>query len=107
MGSSLTFFRLGDRNTIEHIYLYHLLFTQKISDGGIDGKISIHKTHLIAIPLGDVGDEISDTGESGVDCGDGFARAELGDFQLSFFSLFVGNELKVQVEFLKLWMNFL
>lgn len=89
-----------------------LLFTKEVTDlngrvvvsnAGIDWKVSIYKTHLVAESLSDTGDKITDVAECCTDGGGGFARSKPRiDLELLFSGLFVGNELEIEVEMLEI-----
>lgn len=72
-----------------------------IGDGGVDGKVSIHEPHLVAVPLGDAGDEVLDVAEGGADGGAGFPGAEPGFDPELALSLLIGDELEIQVQVLE------
>jgi len=64
--------------------------------------VSIDEPHLVAVALGDTGDEVVDVAEGGANGGRGFARSEPGlDLQL-LLAILVGDELKIQVEMLEI-----
>ena len=87
-----------------------LFLTEKVTDldtlvgfgdSSVDGEMSVDKTHLIAVPLGDAGDEILDVAEGGADGGGGLAGAEPGvDLKLALAGL-VLDELEIKVEMLE------
>lgn len=63
--------------------------------------MSIHKSHLVAVTLGDAGDEVPHVAESGTDGGAGLTGSEPG-FNLELtLSLFVGDELEIKVQVLE------
>ena len=85
----------------------YLLLAEEISDfdgfivvgnAGVDGEVSVHEPHLVAVALGDAGDEIVDVAEGGANGGGGFPRAKPGiDLEL-LLAVLVGDELKIKVE---------
>jgi hypothetical protein len=69
-----------------------------VGDGGVDGEVSVDEAHLVAVSLGDAGDEVLDVGDGGADGGHGAAGAEPGvDLELAATVL----ELEVEVEVLE------
>ena len=61
----------------------HLLLSEKVpdldggvgvGDGGVDGEVSVDESHLVAVSLGDAGDEVLDVGDGGADGGHGARR---------------------------------
>lgn len=57
--------------------------------------MSVHKPHLVSVPLGDTGDQVPNMAEGGTDCGGGLPRAEPGvDLELPFPRL-VLDELEI------------
>lgn len=89
----------------------YLFFAQKVADlnglastgdRGVDGKVGVDEAHLVAVALGDAGDEILDVAEGGSDGGAGLARAKPGvDLQLALSGLVVGDEIEVEVQMLE------
>ena len=85
----------------------HLLLSEKVpdldggvcvGDGGVDGEVSVDESHLVAVSLGDAGDEVLDVGDGGADGGHGAAGAEPGvDLELAAAVL----QLEVEVEVLE------
>ena len=60
--------------------------------------MSIHEPHLVAVALGDAGDEIVDVAEGGANGSGSFPRAKPGvDLEL-LLAVLVGDELKIKVE---------
>ncbi|GAV65117.1 LOW QUALITY PROTEIN: hypothetical protein CFOL_v3_08632, partial [Cephalotus follicularis] len=55
-----------------------------VCDGGVDGEVGIDEAHLVAVALGDTGDEVLNVAECGADGGAGLAGAEPGlDLELA------------------------
>ena len=85
----------------------YLLLAEEISDfnglivvgnAGVDGEVSVHEPHLVAVALGDAGDEIVDVAEGGANGGGGFPRAKpCLDLEL-LLAVLVGDQLKIKVE---------
>ncbi|KAJ4840283.1 hypothetical protein Tsubulata_011198 [Turnera subulata] len=68
----------------------------------IDWEVSVDEAHLVAVALGDAGDEVPDVAEGGADGGAGLAGAEPGlDLELALAGLLVLDELEVEVEVLE------
>jgi hypothetical protein len=69
-----------------------------VGDGGVDGEVSVDEAHLVAVSLGDAGDEVVDVGDGCADGSHGAAGAEPGvDLELAAAVL----ELEVEVEVLE------
>lgn len=95
---------LKEYNSISQLQRY-LLFTQKITDldglvsvgdARVDGKVSVHEPHLVAVALGDAGDEVLDVTESSTDRSRGLPRSEPGlNLQLPLASGLFSDEIKV------------
>ncbi|KAK0592885.1 hypothetical protein LWI29_027193 [Acer saccharum] len=93
----------------------YLLLTEKVSDldrlvavvvavadGSVDGKMSVHKSHLVVVTLGDAGDEILDVAEGGPDGGAGLAGPELRfDLQLKLAGSLISHQMEVEVHVLE------
>lgn len=73
-----------------------------VGDAGVNGKVGVDKPHLVAVALGDTGDEVVNVAEGSANGGGGFARSEPGiDLQL-LLAILVGDELKIEVEMFKI-----
>jgi hypothetical protein len=69
-----------------------------VGDGRVDGEVSVDEAHLVAVALGDPGDEVLDVGDGGADGGHGAAGAEPRvDLELPAVLL----QLEVEVEVLE------
>lgn len=89
------------------VLVYHLLLAEEVADlyggvgvgdGCVDGEVSVDEPHLVAVSLGDPGDEVLDVGDSGADGGHGASGAEPGvDLELAAALL----QLEVEVEVLE------
>ncbi|KAK0604069.1 hypothetical protein LWI29_011738 [Acer saccharum] len=64
--------------------------------------MSVHKSHLVAVTLGDTGDEILDVAEGGPDGGAGLAGPELRfDLQLKLAGSLISHQMEVEVHVLE------
>ena len=63
--------------------------------------MSIHEPHLVTISLGEAGDQILDVAQQGVSGGKCFLRTKPGIILQLHFSVFVSNELKIEIEMLE------
>lgn len=89
----------------------YLLLSEKVtdlntlgctSDTGINGKMSIHHPHFVAVSLGDTGDEVLDVAKRRPDSRRGLPGTEPRiDLQLQLSGGFVGDKLEVEVEMLE------
>jgi hypothetical protein len=69
-----------------------------VGDGSVDGEVSVDEPHLVAVSLGDAGDEVLDVGDGGADGGHGASGAEPGvNLELPAALL----QLEVEVEVLE------
>lgn len=74
-----------------------------IADGGVDGEVSVDESHLVAVSLGDTGDEIPDVAEGSPDGGAGLARTEPSvDLELPLPGFLVGHQMEVQIQVLEI-----
>ena len=72
-----------------------------VGNAGVNGEVSVDEPHLVAVALGDAGDEVPDVAEGGADGGGGLAGPEPRvDLQLPI-AVLVGDELEVQVQVLE------
>lgn len=86
----------------------YLLLAKEIPDfngraatgnGGVNWEMSIDKSHLVAVTVGNAVDQILDMAERGADGGGGFSAAEPGvDFELLLSGSVVSGELEIEVE---------
>ncbi|OIT26323.1 60s ribosomal protein l9-1 [Nicotiana attenuata] len=71
-------------------------------DGGIDGEVSIHETHLVAVTFGNTSDEILNMAKSSTDSSGSLTRTKPSvDLQLLLASFLVLDQLKIEVEMLE------
>ena len=62
----------------------------------------IDESHLVAVALGNVGDEVLDVAEGSSNCSSGLPRAEPSvDLELPLSGGLIGDELEVEVEMLE------
>lgn len=72
-----------------------------VADACVDGKMGINEPHFVAVALGDAGDKILHVAQGGANGGGCFPRTKPRvDFQLSF-TVFVSNELKIEIQMLE------
>ncbi|RAL46330.1 hypothetical protein DM860_015323 [Cuscuta australis] len=73
-----------------------------VCDGGVNGKVSVDKAHLVAEARGNTGDEVLDVAEGGADRGGGLPRREPGiGLELEFPGFLVFNQLEIQIQMLE------
>ncbi|CAK8537101.1 unnamed protein product [Lathyrus sativus] len=107
-------FTFSDR-TIETPSSKSTFLTEKVTDlnglviignASVDWKMSIHKLHLVAEPLGDTSDEIFNVAESGADGGRGFPGTKpCVDLEL-LLSIIIRDDIKIEVEMLEVTNEF-
>ncbi|GER46758.1 phosphoenolpyruvate carboxykinase [Striga asiatica] len=74
-----------------------------VGDGGVDRKVSVHETHLVAVALRDAVDQVGDVAERRADSCGGFPAAEPGVYlQLLLPRGLVGDELEIEVQVLEI-----
>ena len=65
---------LGHGHTLLHVDVAHTLLTEEVTDlhlgtvlvnGDIDGEVSVHKTHLVAVTMGHTRDHVADVRANG------------------------------------------
>jgi hypothetical protein len=107
--------KLGGAETIQNkgkqrepVHPAYLLFAQKVpdldavvlaGDGSVDGKMGVHKSHLVPVSPGDAGDEVLHVTDCRADSGNGLSGPKPSiNLQLSA----ILDHLKIQVEMLKI-----
>ena len=70
-----------------------------VSDGGIDGKVSIHKPHLVPVALGNPSNQVLNVAKGCPNSSTGLSRPKPGiDLELSLpFLVFDQLKIKIQV----------
>ena len=88
----------------------YLLFAKEISDlnrlvvvadACVDGKMGINEPHFVAVALGDAGDQILHVAQGGANGGGCFPRTEPGLHLQLPFTVFVSDELKIEIQVLE------
>ena len=60
---------LGDSHSLQHVDVAHSLLTEEVTnlhllsllvDGNVDGEVSVHEAHLVAVSVGDSGHHVLD-----------------------------------------------
>lgn len=90
----------------------YLLLTKKVTDlngparvsnASIDRKVSINKSHLVTVALGDPSDEILNMAKGSTNGSRSLPGTKPGiDFQLLISGGFVGNQLEIEIEMLEI-----
>ena len=67
---------LDDSHSLKHVNVTHSLLTEEVTDldllsvlvdGDVDGEVSVHESHLVAVTTGHSGDHVADVGADGAD----------------------------------------
>ena len=78
-------FRLHDGDTFEHVNVTDSLLTKEVTDfdlltilvnSNVDGEVSVHETHLVAVTMGNTGDHVLDVGTDRSDNGNVLVKTE-------------------------------
>ena len=76
---------LDDSHSLEHVDVTHSLLTEEVTnldllsvlvDGDVDGEVSVHESHLVAVTTGNSGDHVADVGADGADHSDVLVETE-------------------------------
>ena len=76
---------LDDSHSLEHVDHTHSLLSQEVTDldllsllvdGHVDGEVSVHESHLVAVSAGNSGDHVADVGADGADHSDVLVESE-------------------------------
>ena len=78
-------FRLHDGDSFEHVNVTNSLLTKEVADldlgsilvdSNVDGEVSVHKTHLVTVTMGNTGDHVLNVGTDGADDGNILVETE-------------------------------
>ena len=78
-------FRLHDGDSFEHVNVTNSLLTKEVADldlgailvdSNVDGEVSVHKTHLVTVTMGNTGDHVLNVGTDGADDGNVLVETE-------------------------------
>ena len=74
-----------------------------IGDASIDRKVSIDKSHLVTIPLGNTSDEILNMAKGSANGSRSFPGAKPGiNLELLFSGFLFGDQLEIQIQMLEI-----